>query len=193
MCHLELTQSIDYEIHCYVPCRVALCRVVSCLASKKSLSPAQSRKARWHYGDVIMGTIIGWCVKITSLTIVYSTVRSGADQRKHQSSTLLVFVLGIHGDSPHKWPVARKMFPFDDVIMGGGGLEPMVPIAFNPDLVVVVSSSGKRTIILYCALSCFEWGIVGYGTDAFWDLRIGSIAFQHCNIVTPRAPFINVG
>ena len=30
--------------------------------------------------------------QITSLTIVYSTVYSGADQRKHQSSALLAFV-----------------------------------------------------------------------------------------------------
>ena len=32
--------------------------------------------------------------QITSLTIVYSTVYSGADQRKHQSSASLAFVLG---------------------------------------------------------------------------------------------------
>ena len=58
--------------------------------------------------------------QITSLTIVYSTVYSGADQRKHQSSASLAFVRGIHRgpvNYPHKWPVARKMFPFDDVIM----------------------------------------------------------------------------
>ena len=58
--------------------------------------------------------------QITSFTIVYSTVYSGADQRKHQCSVSLAFVLGIHRrpvNSPHKWPVTRKMFPFDDVIM----------------------------------------------------------------------------
>ena len=56
---------------------------------------------------------------ITSLTIVYSTVYSDADQRKHQSPASLAFV-PIHRrpvNSPHKWPVTRKMFPFDDVIM----------------------------------------------------------------------------
>ena len=70
-----------------------------------------------HYGDVIMATIAS---QITSLTIVYSTVYSDADQRKHQSSTSLAFVWGIHRgpvNSPHKWPVSRKMFPFDNVIM----------------------------------------------------------------------------
>ena len=36
--------------------------------------------------------------QITSLTVVYSTVYSDADQRKHQSSASLVFVWGIHRD-----------------------------------------------------------------------------------------------
>ena len=58
--------------------------------------------------------------QISSLTIVYSTVYSDADQRKHQSSASLAFVRGIHRrpvNSPHKWQVTRKMCPFDDVIM----------------------------------------------------------------------------
>ena len=70
-----------------------------------------------QYRGVIMGAMAS---QITSLTIVYSTVYSGADQRKHQSSTSLAFVRGIHRrsvNSPHKWPVTRKMFSFDDVIM----------------------------------------------------------------------------
>ena len=70
-----------------------------------------------HYGDVIMGAIAS---QITSLAIVYSTVYSDADRRKHQSSASLAFVWGIHRgpvNSPHKGPVTRKMFPFDDVIM----------------------------------------------------------------------------
>ena len=70
-----------------------------------------------NYNDVIMSAIAS---PITSLTIVYSTVYSDADQRKHPSSASLAFVLGIHRrpvNSPHKGPVAWKMFPFDDVIM----------------------------------------------------------------------------
>ena len=59
-----------------------------------------------HYNDVIMGAIAS---QITSLTIVYPTVYSGADQRKHQSSASLAFV--------HKWPETRKIVTFDDVIM----------------------------------------------------------------------------
>ena len=76
----------------------------------------------FHYRDVIMGAIAS---QITSLTNIYSTVYWDADQRKHQSSASLVFVWGIHRgqvNSPHKWPVTREMFPFDDVIMFRRGL-----------------------------------------------------------------------
>ena len=72
---------------------------------------------RTHYGDVIMSSMAS---QITSLSIVYSPVYSGADQRKHQSSAALAFVRGIHrstANSPHNGSVTRKMFPFDDVIM----------------------------------------------------------------------------
>ena len=70
-----------------------------------------------HYRDVKMGAMVS---QITSLMIVYPTVYLGVDQRKHQSSVSLTFVRGIHRwpvNSPHKWPVTRKMFPFDDVIV----------------------------------------------------------------------------
>ena len=69
------------------------------------------------YNDVM---IVAMVSQISSLTIVYSTAYSDADQRKHQSPTSLAFVMGIHRwpvNSPHKGPVMRKMFPFDDVIM----------------------------------------------------------------------------
>ena len=71
-----------------------------------------------HYSDVIMDTMAS---QITSLTIVYSTVYSCSDQR-NKSSASLAFVRGIPRwlvNSPRKWPVTRKMFPFDDVIMKG--------------------------------------------------------------------------
>ena len=70
-----------------------------------------------HYDDIIISTMAS---QITSLTVVYSSVCSGADQRKHQSSASLAFVRGIHRwpvNSLYKGPVTRKMFLFDDVIM----------------------------------------------------------------------------
>ena len=81
------------------------------------LSLSSSHKGPAHYWDVTMGAMAS---QITSLTCVYSTVYSGAAKRKHQSSASLAFVRGIHRwlvNSPHKWPVTRKMFQFDDVIM----------------------------------------------------------------------------
>ena len=70
-----------------------------------------------HYNDVIMSAMAS---EFISLMIVYSTVYSGADQRKNQISASLAFVRGIHRstvNSPHKGSVTRKMFPFDDVIV----------------------------------------------------------------------------
>ena len=70
-----------------------------------------------HNSDVIMSTMAS---QIISLTIVYSTVYSGTDERKHQSSASLAFVRGIHRspvNSPHKGPVTRKIFPVDNVLV----------------------------------------------------------------------------
>ena len=71
----------------------------------------------YHYNDVIMSTM---APQITSVTIVYSTIYARRRSKKHQSPASLAFVRGIHRwpvISPHKGPVTRKMFPFDDVIM----------------------------------------------------------------------------
>ena len=62
-----------------------------------------------HYNDAIMGAIAS---QITCPAIVYSIVYSDADQRKHPSPASLALC-----ESPHKWPVTRKMFPFNDVIV----------------------------------------------------------------------------
>ena len=88
----------------------------------------------YHYSDVKMNTMAS---QITSLTIVYSALYLGADQRKQQSSVSLAFVRGIHRwpvNSPQKGPVTRKMFPFDDVIMG-------------------CSHSGCLDLEMYCSVS----------------------------------------
>ena len=93
-----------------------------------------------------MGTIAS---QITSLAIVYSTVYSDADQRKHQSSVSLAFVRGIHRipvNSPHKWPVTRKMFPFHDVIMSIDVRWPFLAGVF------------------FVGLSCITPGVVSYQT-----------------------------
>ena len=66
----------------------------------------------YHYSDVIMG------VSITGVSIVYPSIFSGADPRKHKSSASQAFGVGNSAvNSPHKGPVMRKMFLFDGVIM----------------------------------------------------------------------------
>ena len=86
-----------------------------------------------HHNDVIMGAMV---FKITSLTIVYLTVCSGADQRKHQSSVSLAFVRGIHREFPAQrasnaekvsiwwrhhvmWTAQGWQLPFDETAMLG--------------------------------------------------------------------------
>ena len=89
--------------------------------------------------------------QITSLTIVYSTVYSDADQRKHQSPASLAFVRGIHRrpvNSPHKLPVTRKMFPFDDVIVSEFDMEfkmdALSLFSYNTVIIVCVGSANER-------------------------------------------------
>ena len=58
--------------------------------------------------------------QITGVSMVCSTVCSGADQRKHQSSASLALMRRIHQwlvNTPHNRPVKWNMFPFDDIIM----------------------------------------------------------------------------
>ena len=70
-----------------------------------------------NYSDIIMIVMVP---PITGVSIVYPTICSGIDQRKHQSSASLAFVRGIHQwlvNCPQEGPVTWKMFPFDDIIM----------------------------------------------------------------------------
>ena len=141
--------------------------------------------------------------QITSLTIVFSIVYLDTDQRKHQSSASLAFVRGIHrrpGNSPHKWPVTRKMFPFDDVIMCDSGTAcketsqtwvdetskrgPLRDRHTDTDLI----HKSQNAPVPYpamlhskqkCAHFCSEWSIAGYGTSAFWNLWNWSIGRFH--------------
>ena len=67
-------------------------------------NPFENRVPVEHYSDVIMTAMAS---QITVVSIVYSTVYIGEDQRKHQSSSSLAFVRGIHRwpvNSPHKGP-----------------------------------------------------------------------------------------
>ena len=64
---------------------------------KTTRAPKRTRPLQHYsqYTDVIMTAMAS---QITSLAVVYSTVYSDADQRKHKSSASLAFVWGIHRD-----------------------------------------------------------------------------------------------
>ena len=95
-------------------------RHLSKVASHKYFAPALQGKAEHngrleHYSDSIMSAMAS---QITNVSIGCWTVCSGADQRKYQSFGSLAFVMEIYRwpvDSPHKGPVTRKVFLFDDV------------------------------------------------------------------------------
>ena len=91
--------------------------IVSPTVIVTSWDASQNLHINSHYSDVIMSAVPS---QITGVTIIYPTICSDADQRKHQSSTSLAFVWGIDWlpvNFPQKGPVTRKRFPFDDVIM----------------------------------------------------------------------------
>ena len=72
-----------------------------------------------HYNGAIVAAMASQN-QITDVLVVCSNVCSSTDQRKHRSSASRAFMKGIHRwpvDSPHKGPVTRKMFPFDDAIL----------------------------------------------------------------------------
>ena len=78
-----LTWILEYET---ISVNMGACSLTQCKGSISSFT---------HYDDVIMTTMAS---QITSLAVVYSSVYSDADQRKHQSSASLAFVWGIHRD-----------------------------------------------------------------------------------------------
>ena len=105
--------------------------------------------------------------EITSLTIVYSTVYSDADQRKYQSSASLAFVRGIHRspvNSPHKGLVTRKMFPFDDVIMGIWGVNELTHEVWYHEVDIQEKMSAQ--------CSGRNWHHAKYGFSPVWWLLI---------------------
>ena len=109
--------------------------------------------------------------QITSLMVVYSIVYLGVNQRKHQSSASLAFVREIHRgpvNFPHKWPVTRKMFPLDDVIMRHGW-----PNHNNPPMTDCMNKTIKAKDMVWI----FVWHIL------CWYNLISTSIFEivHCD------------
>ena len=104
-----------FVVHDYSTRQADLLHLPSCRTELAKRSFKYKATVIWnqlktHYFDHIMGAMAS---QITSIMTVFSTVLSGAEQRKHQSSASLAFVWGIQRwsvNSPHKWPVTRKYF-----------------------------------------------------------------------------------
>ena len=94
--------------------------------------------------------------QITSLAVVYSTVYSDANQRKHQSSASLAFVWGIHRD---RW-IPRTKGQLRGKCMKGAAFEVRAWIShFIPHFVmdvIIIHSSNDRERCLICNLTCNE-------------------------------------
>ena len=105
--------------------------------------------------------------QITSLTIVYSTVYSDTGQRKHQSSASLAFVQGPV-NSRHKWPVTRKMFPLDDVIMSSKLLHGF----YIADIATFFSPFATNRESSRCQI---WYGTTGHKNDNMWCARDGEV------------------
>ena len=127
--------------------------------------PYPNRKADLaHYCEAIMSAMAS---QITSVSVVCSTVYSGADQRKHQSSASVAFVRGIH-----RWPmdsirigsVTWKMFPFDDTIMNLCKWDGWVIFLVYPwMLVIIIRRMGYLSLDLYTTI---RWYF-----EACWRMR----------------------
>ena len=102
-------------------CQSLILFMIFCIFERSYASEEFMIKRIWpltHYSDVIMSVMAS---QITNVSIVCSTVCSSTDQWKQESYASLAFVSGIHHRwpiyFPHKGPVIRKIFPFDNVIM----------------------------------------------------------------------------
>ena len=136
-----------------------------------------------------------------SLTIVYSIVYSGEDQRKHQSSTSLAFVRWIHQglmNSLHKWPVTQKMFPLDDVTMDS------VDWLWLSDDIWQHRSGTTQAQVMACCLTppshylnlcSLQWGLVAFtwGLQEMFKIHVSIIGviLQISNVFQPHLPKAN--
>ena len=80
------------------------------------LTKIQKKKKSWLYSDIIMGDSI-WNHQPHNCLL--SRLFRGRSKKTSKLHVTGLCVRNSRGpvNSPHKWPVTRKMFPFDDIIM----------------------------------------------------------------------------
>ena len=148
--------------------------------------------------------------QITNLAIVFSTVYSGAEENNHHSTASLAIVLGIHRwpvISPHKWPVTRKMFPFDDIIMENmsSPISQHHCLGVISNVYICTDHPGKATIIISIQPFCHShfvpcpW-IISTLLLRIWSIRVTShdvtferplnYLFTNLTRITTKRPYL---
>ena len=151
-----------YLFLCVLSFSPGIVEIIRILPNAKQTQLICTQPIPWllmHYNDVIMKAMAS---EITDVSIVCSTVCSGADRRKHQSSPSRAFVRGVHRwpvDSPHKGPVTRSVI-FD---------------SFNRQF--MLTSSSRNTTRFTGPL----WGesTRSHGTDLAFSLYIPASAQEY--------------
>ena len=98
-------------------------------------------------------------------------------QRKFQWPPLLWRHNGCDGEFPHKWPVTRKMFPFDDVIMG----LLMVSGQVKTDIWLILRTDDKLAIVIL-VITRFAVSDLCRPGGHCWDRYKDTLSFHsnHC-------------
>ena len=111
-----------------------------------------------HYNDVIMSEMASL---ITRLTIVYSTVIKTQIKENIKAPRHWPFCVR---NSPHKWTVTRKMFPFDDVIVRN-----VKKITSKGEMSTTATKQRYLSLVdIWCMI------FIAAGPDVFWDTHIFS-------------------
>ena len=119
--------------------------------------------------------------QINGVSIVCATVGLVADQRKQRSASL-AFVHGIHRwpvNSPHKMPITRKMFPFDDVIM----LAILLSHIINK---IDIQTPGTWPIRIHAFVTEKTWApaqflLLELGQQWYWFLNVPTVPSHYLN------------
>ena len=137
---------------------------------------AQSGRRPLYYSDVIMSAMVS---QITSIAIVYlpfiqAQIKENIKLQRHWhlwGDSL------VTGDFPHKGPVMRKIFPFDNVIMILSFQQPPeIPFSLSRSL---PNLGHKRISHLTAFQFLLRWGnpvnITTWPTSAYliwWSVRV---------------------
>ena len=105
---------------------------------------------------------MGSMSQITSLTIVYSAVYSGADQIKNQCSAWLAFVWGIHR-------ITLLAFKYDRI---HGSFDIMVILAKNATWIIWYKGDfGQKNAHIYFCRNCLHLFVLADSSFLVWHVR----------------------